>query len=261
MTAYQDRGWRQGSVLAHALAAELIPTLEDDQVAVIVSQDCDLTHDSLETEPSFEVLLARRVPASRADLEHGKNPRRLRIPAGEQWLECSMQERYVLPRGELLKHHPCEATVIGGRERRLVAKWMGLRYSRAAFPTGFNNRLREKRKRVDRAQKACSMLSAIFLHMEHSELPPEEPYRLVLVGLIPSDGSSTGAGGELRIQAEKGLEQLRQALNACKGIEVVEHSLKTHREMSVHDLELLDRWDMDYLSHRDDPQGPIAPRP
>jgi hypothetical protein len=260
MTAFEDWGWRQGSVLAGDLALALIPSLEDDQVVVIVSQDCDLTHDSLDVEPTFEVLVARPVAAARPEFEHGKSPRRLHIPVGERWFECSMQQRHVLPRAELLNHTPSAQIVVAGRERRLLAKWMGLRYARRAFPTEFNDRVQARRKRVERAKKACSMLSGIFLHLEHQELPPEEPYQIILVGLIPSVGDASNPDQARRTQAEEKLDQLRQALNACPGIEVVDHSLKSHREMTVHDLDLLDRWDMDYLSDREDPGGAVAPR-
>ena len=87
MTAFQDRGWRQGSVLASDLVQALIPSIQEEQIAIVVSQDCDLTHASLEMEPTFEVLIASRVLEVRPEFEHGKNPRRLHFPVGEHWFD------------------------------------------------------------------------------------------------------------------------------------------------------------------------------
>jgi hypothetical protein len=260
MTAFQDLGWRQGAVLTRDLALELIPLLEDSQVAVIVSQDCDLTHESLTVEPSFEVILARDLEDKRPEFEHGKNPRLLHIPFGKRWLECSMQQRHVLSRAKLLEYAPCDSIVLAKRERKQLAKWMGLRYSRTPFPTQFNKRIHANRKHVDQAKKACSMLSGIFLYVDDRELPLGQSYEVILIGLMPNSDDSSDADQDCRAEAEKGLEQLRKALNECQGIEVVEHALRSHREMTVHDLERLARWDMDYLSDRIDPEGPVAPR-
>jgi hypothetical protein len=86
----KDRGWRQGSVLptelAHRVAVSRFPDWGADDRAIIISQDCDIVHDSYEVEPFVELIRAKHSSVENGLTRHGRNPRRLQLDAG---VNCS----------------------------------------------------------------------------------------------------------------------------------------------------------------------------
>jgi hypothetical protein len=75
------KGWRQGSVVGFELALE-IGVAASNNVLVVVSQDCDVVHASLEVEPHLElvgVTFAVRSPmrsTSESNPPRGRSSRR-----------------------------------------------------------------------------------------------------------------------------------------------------------------------------------------
>ena len=54
---------------------------------------------------------------------------------------------------------------------------------------------------------------------------------------------------------------IADALDACDGIEVVDHALGSEAAFTLDDLQYFQRWDWDYRSHSGEPGGEIAPSP
>jgi hypothetical protein len=72
-------------VLPHKLVPEgtLPSSATTDSKLVVISHDCDLVNASFETEPFFEILIARPKATNERNslLFNGKNPRRLQFLA------------------------------------------------------------------------------------------------------------------------------------------------------------------------------------
>ena len=153
-----DNDWRQFSVcqpgdVAALLAgcarldgAALLPQDPNDWW-IVTSQSCDLTNGDLSKEPNCELL--RAVPKARKktrfnpDTVWAQNPREIALcnEAGEV-LNATIHERVLLPRQRLQGKRPSPDRVIHERHQYALRKWLAGRYSRPAFPGGFNDRLK-----------------------------------------------------------------------------------------------------------------------
>src|SRR3712207_4372483 len=93
-------------------ALSLTSPLDQDDLLVIISQDCDVVCHSYELEPYVEILVARRLPPEARDggRFHGKHPRRLQFtiggPEGERLYEINIHEKSRIDRRELASRHP-----------------------------------------------------------------------------------------------------------------------------------------------------------
>jgi hypothetical protein len=56
-------------------------------------------------------------------------------------------------------------------------------------------------------------------------------------------------------------KQIADALDACEGIEVVDHALVSEAAFTLADLQYFQRWDWDYRSHSGEPGGEIVRSP
>ena len=257
MSDFERQGWRQGSVLSAELAQNLLGSkaLGDGGLAVIVSQDCDVTNANLDTEPTFEVLVARPVEEHNGGLWLGKHPRRLQFNTTEGEFETSIHDRHVLDRGPLRDARPAD-TKLDEESLRVLGPWVARRYDRAAFPTTYNNRLRVREVQINRALKRCKLISAVFVQTSFAELGDGEEYVVRILGAIRKDDDSS----EHRETATKALDQLCSHIEQCDGIAVEDHELLSESEISLDDLRYIRRLEVGYLSERATPPDPAAPR-
>jgi hypothetical protein len=252
------RGWRQGSILPRNLALEFsaVMPLEEvlgaDDHLVVLSHDCDICHVDLAKEPTAELIAVHRIAARPAgDRAFMRNPRVLEFEArvGGQTLtfrvaasERGFVQRALLagvdPAGQLVTHPP-----------DLLVAWLTNRYIRRAFPDAFNERLRSKRRDVERPLKEHGeYLHSVFLVIGDEELPADVPYRLVVRGTMLEEDFVVP---ERRTEAQQAFDGLVAALDACAGIEVVDDALVSEAEVSLHDVRLMKRWSVyDSLSLR-----------
>ena len=259
MASFEEQGWRQGSVLPRELGLMLIPdppSLGVDDIAVVVSQDCDVTNSSLMSEPTVEVIIGRPVRSEDGGLKHGRNPRRIQFPTSAVDYEASVHERFVLDRAHLRDRRPDETTLDPATVRSL-ASWLARRYDRVAFPTAFNDRLKPRRKTVFRELKRCGVLSAVYLLMSPEELDQESDYVIGVCGSVTREHDNSTD----RETAVKALDKLCVELGKCVGIVVTDHEVRSESEITLDDLRFFRRWDVDYLSERADPPDAPAPRP
>jgi hypothetical protein len=132
--------WRQGSILdarpiAEELAKVAAPLCEH---AVVISQDCDLVAD-LTTEPAVEIVIAELAAQPDTALLYGKNPRRICLPlvSGSGYLILDVRHRYPIGKLALAGHTPRADLILSKKEVRALARWLGKRYTRDAFPDAF----------------------------------------------------------------------------------------------------------------------------
>lgn len=245
-------------MLPNDLGLTLIPdtaALNANDIAVVISQDCDVTNSSLELEPTFEVIIGRPVLREDGGLKHGRNPRRIQFPTSTADYEASIHDRFVLHRASLLDRRPDETTLDPTTVRSL-ASWLARRYDRVAFPTAFNARLKPREKTVFRELKRCGVLSAVYLLMSDEELPQESDYHVIVCGAVTREHDNPTD----RETAVKALDMLCVELGKCAGIVIEDHEVRSESEITLDDLRLFRRWDVDYLSERADPPDTSAPR-
>jgi hypothetical protein len=259
--AIDGLGWRQGSVLGPEMARharELAParvTAGEGDWLIVTSHDCDITSRSLEKEPVVEVLRAevtnRKIPDGQQ--AGGRNPRILEMAEQnfdrEVVLRCQVHERWVVPRELLLMEGP--ARQLARRNARLVAEWLAKRYIRAAFPTAFDLRWREKMKDwLALLQRNSTWIQGVYLRLSTlDELDAARAYGVHLFVAVPADKKDAAEWPTRRDSIEREVEEFWRQFKSieCAGVEV-----RLTSRLSLADIEWHQRFDADWVSFADD---------
>lgn len=234
--------------------------LSDADILVVISQSCDVIHCSFDVEPFVELLPLRRIALN--DLEgnntFGKNPRVLdleEVTDGEKRaFRCAIREKIKLPRKYLLGKHP--KGTIGETNIQVLADWTARRYTRPAFPDEFNERRRPALRKLKSTMKQASLdVTAVYVRLSsYDELPPDEPYKVILIATVLPEVAEDFTLFE---RAQKATEEVRKALNACDGINVVTAETRSEDDVSLAERRLLQKFEFEDISLRFG--GPSAP--
>jgi hypothetical protein len=252
--------WRQGSILDADLIADELARLGADAScchAVVVSQDCDVVADAT-IEPTVELIAAALVAQPDNGFLHGKNPRQLclSLSAGQGHILLDVRRRFQIPKEAIAGASPRFDLILPRKEIRLLARWLGKRYTRDAFPDSFNERLRPAQKQLEKISKSAAgaHITTIFimLHPEDDELYDTGEYRAVLwFACRPEVFESLDANVEANLFAN----DFCAALKSCDGIVVDEWEVRSHEDITLADLELMQRFDLDFRSEAPKPGG------
>ncbi len=215
-----DSGWRQGSLIT---AADLVgapvswwpstPTPDaDTDLAVVITQTCDLVHHDQGKEPVVEFILVRQPKTTSDRFRRGRHPRILQFDvAGPQppLREAVITHRGWMPRDVLLRIEPIGA--VASADLPSLQAWLGNRYTRKAMPDAFWERLRDKKqqKTLRAVLEACGAdVIEVFIALipREEELPPGTPYTVAVKVAVPR-GVKTDAAAHRRV-AEDVLEPL-----------------------------------------------------
>jgi hypothetical protein len=255
-------GWRQFSAISGELRASILDGLglaavDPLDVLMVSSHDCDVTHQSLEGEPSLELLLARKKPDGEEEngsLTYGKNPRRLQFRCPQDSgpvFEVVAHERFFVERVRLSAFTPDVTWGPSDRIKRIIASWLSRRYMRPAFPDTFNERIGKKSAEKMRAAMKTKgkFVHTVFAHVDPEiELTSDKPYDVTLVMTMAVDDYKNEAA---RMLADEALDRVKEILKKCAGIEVGDTSIASEAEFSLDDARLMKRLDFDDLSLRD----------
>lgn len=248
-------GFRQGSIVdvadfvAEVGLTEVFPP--SAKVAVLVSQDCDIVAD-VAVEPSVEVIAADLLFEPNVALLSGRNPRRLCLPLqdGIGYLVVDVRCRLQISKSALSNVEARRDLVVGRGQVRLLAQWLGKRYTRDAFPDAFNGRWKAAQKKLERLSKSneAASISGVFAMLDYpnDELPDGVPYNLVLWFACPVKVYESNAG---RRDAKVFEAKFVDLMKKCTGINVSpESEVRSHEDISLSDLEEMKRFDWDYRS-------------
>jgi hypothetical protein len=244
-------GWRQGSIVSPSDCAHLELNLPPSGTfGVVASQDCDVVA-SNKVEPQVEVVAATHTNEPDVEALNGKNPRILSIPISSMggYLRLDLRCRAHINKTQLSEISPSSAGQLLDSDVRLMARWLGKRYTRDAFPDTFNRRLASAQKKLGKISKLleAKIVDVILVSLDqgHTELPPDQSYQItiwfVFRQISPPDDKR-------RAQAEKFAGMFVSAVESCAGIEVREDLVKSRREVTLEDLEIMKRFDYDFRS-------------
>jgi hypothetical protein len=255
-------GWRQGSIVGEADLKTL--GYENADVAVVLSQDCDVVQ-RIDQEPVVELLLGKRIERPRADLLNGRNPRLLDIAlrdgGGEGVVAFRILDRVSLDKIKLATLVPSPTLALPKESLHCLIGWVAKRYTRPAFPDAFNERLETVRERLDRLVKSdvSKVITGIYVLLVQGdqELPADEDYKVV-VWLAVTDATMADAAAYESAQTFE--TRLRSVLEACRGIKLeAPLELRSESDISIADLRIMKRLDMDYRSLGAKPGGALPP--
>ncbi len=249
----RENGWKQGCLFPAARFSDQFPDLARDDTChlLVVSQSCDLVHHSLENEPLAVFLVTRRVDAIRPAHANGLHPRQIDFAAtGEIAISASAWEQISVDRTFLAEHDINDAPIVAEPQLRVVLNWLGKRYTRTAFPDGFNDQLRKASAKIKGAlKKKQHLFSDVLLSVQpFRELNQGEHYQVVL-NLMMDESAYNDE--EALNQADTVAKRIRSIMEAS-GIEVVQCEAVSETELTLADFKLMQRWDYDYLTYREE---------
>jgi hypothetical protein len=253
----KDNGWRQGSFLpsdmALALAAE--HKCEDVTHAVVISQDCDVTHPDLEAEPLVEILFLQTVDTIHPGLTDGKSSRFLHLEAmtdsGTRGFSALAWNKACIGRESLAVAHPALGMVIPSGTLKGMIRWIADRYTRTGFPDEFVKRTKSIEKPLIKLMKSeGSAFRGILVGLDSfDELPAKAEYVMDCVCVVhPEIWENIAA----RKKALATGETLTALIKECQGIQLDNFEVDSSDEIPLSYLDRYRSWDVfNYLTHRD----------
>jgi hypothetical protein len=249
-------GWHQGALIAVSARTELAALLAPGfDHAIVASQDCDIIA-PVSLEATVDLLPAAVGAEPSGDLLYGKHPRRLCVALENgQFATVDIRRRTTVAKGAVAAIPPIAGASAKLADRKLLAKWLGKRYSRHAFPDAFNERLRAQRSQLEGLSKRSSsrLVTAILLQLEtEDELDPNEVYKIALwFACRPNDAEDP----ESRRAIEDYAAAFASVLSACPGVHVDDFEVRSHLDINLDELEIMKRFDFDYRSEAPSPGG------
>lgn len=250
--AINKLGWRQGYFVKaddHDTFSRLFGIhVDNNHRIIILSQSCDLTHNHLENEPRFDLILAEHVSKSDGRLKNAKNGRKLQIEAidsGEVKLfHLSAANWHKCDRQHLVELSPDSNIKLNADSEKILLNWLANRYKRTAFPDSFINNLIPSIKNIEKIVESFSD-EITTLMVSLSSWGELDDYEVKIIGLAkPSAFSNEEQKKELNALIEK----LAIELNKCTGINVEDYEVISESRATISLVREMRIWDWSYLS-------------
>lgn len=211
--------------------------LSERSFCVVITQDCDIVHTPPEDEPFIEFIIGNL--SEDKSCKNGKNPRKLHLENNGQILEFIIHNRFFVKKDSLSRFDFSniflELTV---DNKKILKKWLGNRYTRAAFPDEFNNRLAKAKVAKLTEKGISSKVSHIFFEVADKELSAEENYQLnVMVVVDDSEGAEKDKIEDVYFEVFDNIEGIESNLRVVTEDEVTLNALHNYK-----------RWDKDSIS-------------
>lgn len=268
--------WRQGHVLtAETVAA--VQLLSDADPAhplvIVVSHDCDLAQDP-SSEPVVEVIIGRRIDNADGNFTHGKNPRRLHVPAVDAGaaicIELLATARRSIPKKDLGGHLPSATVLIDPTGKNTLQHWLAARYRRSAFPDAFDSYLVETgvaRRLAKILEPLGSHIVAVFFDVdegvEREHENADDPFTLSIDLLYSTHTNLAAAEAAARTAAEAITAAFRdrcfdKTANKWRAIELLACTPISDEALTYAMSLRLKRWNADHISLRAEPAQPMV---
>lgn len=253
-------GWRTGSVIKTEHAAQIAPLLQRAGEAVralgageqliVISQTCDIVAEKLTQEPYVEVLVAGERSAIDSPKANLRTTRYLsfRPKQGRStFLEARATDRFWVPRQLFDGQTPDTSRSLDAAPTLQVCKWLGLRYTRPAWPNALVQRL--PKKDIETALRRVSLtVSEIWVGItdKDKELPENQSYRLSVFAVM--EKAVWDAQPQMRQECAQAIVDFANLLRRCKGIEVMEAELLPGDKFSWQMMRMCDLWNFANLT-------------
>lgn len=211
--------------------------LSEESFCVVVTQDCDIVHGETEEEPYVEFIIGNF--SKDKSCKNGKNPRKLHLENADNILEFVIHNRFFVKKESLLSFEFSDVLFdLTKDNRKIIKKWLGNRYTRAAFPDEFNIRLSNAKVQKITEKEISSKVSHIFFEVEDCELAEGEDYHLNVMVVV-----------DINDESEK--DKIEDAyLKVFGDIQGIDSNLRvvSEDEVTLKDLHNYKRWDKDSIS-------------
>ena len=274
-TSSQITDWRQGDILTTDGAKTLglvHPESADDTAVVVISHDCDIVQ-KIDIEPTVEVIIGREIDKPDGNYLNAKSARTLHLPftVGSDnsiTIELSATLKRQIDKSSLLSQQPTATLKPSFDERRILQRWLAIRYFRAAFPDEFVARLsafgiEERIKKILASSQAH--LTAVYVDLDQGaeiERNGEDDLYTLSIYLVhavePDLAAATKAAEAVKSQIDDLFEKRCKKSGKWIGIELEGCYVISMAEMTLFVAERLKKWNADYMSLRTQPPGPMT---
>jgi uncharacterized protein YfkK (UPF0435 family) len=141
--------------------------------------------------------------------------------------------------------------------RKMIVSWLSRRYVRTAFPDSFDKRWKVRIKKIEHIIKKLKLVKDIYIKIKpFDELDDAELYDVEIILLMDHDYFSDS---EVYAEYETYRQSLDDQFSGCEGINLRSLDLMSDADLSLRELEELNRWDYSYLSYRE-PDEHVQPQ-
>lgn len=271
----RENPWRQGQALSDE-AVETLGLINSDALnttlAVVITHDCDLAA-APDKEPGVEVIVGRFVDEVKGDYSHAKNARSLQVKyrRGELAIpvELTATAKVSIDKRSLATFTPRDDIKLDTHGHAILQAWLAARYRRAAFPDGFEHRLKTAKlhRKIGRAvEPSGQSIVAIFFDVDGGEEihreGPDDIYELGVYLLYDTTQNEEKAHSD----AVKVAEEIEAAFEkefrtgegeTWKQIKLLYCDVISDQAMTYAQSRLLKQWRLEYLSLGDNPPQPM----
>jgi hypothetical protein len=269
-TWIRDTPWRQGHVLSQECVQALglaNPDAPDRTCVVVISHDCDLANDDLQTEPNVEVIIGCLPKKGSGNYFWAKAPRTLHLDAvhGDvpTVIELIATAKRLVPKSALAAFTADNTYSLSGKSLSTLRSWLAVRYNRASFPDPFVNRLSQSK--VDKGlakliEPIGQRLSAVYFDVDGGkeiDRSDGSPYDLKIVLTYPPGDDPEQTADEVE-KLEASIETLFSkkhfdpAIGVWNGIAMTTCMSISEDDLTVSKTRLLTEWRLEYMTLKAD---------
>jgi hypothetical protein len=261
--SFIKRNWRQGAFLPDELTQELQQELNlslnvaNGDKLIITSHDCDINSRNFSDEPYAEMIIARSSQLD-GNKKMGKSSRHLQLQIQtdneETCYKMRASEKISILRTRLASFSP--ATYLSVKNTEFLSEWLARRYSRAAFPNAFDERVSPIKSKIKKClQSVAGEIFGIYFSLSDEELLKTEPYKAIGFAVMLDEDFCNNTKLDRCKQAIIKLQGLLHGVGVefDEDIEVV-----SDKDFSLEDLRLTKRWDWDVLSYDEGQQAYVS---
>ncbi|MEH6637677.1 MAG: hypothetical protein V7717_00230 [Porticoccaceae bacterium] len=221
---------------------------------VVISQDCDIQASS-GVEFYVQLMVAERVNSTPPLNYHARSSRFLALDIGGAIFKLKALKICFFPKEAFFecKESSQNRGEFDFEQKELLRRWLAQRYNRAALPDSFNRRISGvidllPNQKVD-----------LYLRLD-SEVENEDCYAVAIIA-VPYKGANIDAKGQ--VELFKDMELLEIAINNQGGLtfdrdwldEKYYTLVMTRSDTPLEVLDEFKRWNLDYISYKDDDYG------
>jgi hypothetical protein len=259
--------WTQGSIVRFedALRANLFSGKDPhEKVAMVISHDCDLAVDDLQTEPHVEVVVGHKIEKCKPECSNARSTRILHLELnssdGPIAYEFLSKDKGTLLKKILTGASPESRYVLSERSKRALQSWLAARYKRAALPDGLSLLLDQvKDVFVTVGKKNPEAILGIYLDYEPEGdiLAGGELYEVWITVLYSTEIQNAKEVAEDAIAriSNKFQQQFKSSGN-WRGLELRSCVASSETELTYYDLVRLKEYRLEYLTLRVDEPNP-----
>lgn len=258
--------WKQGRVIPAHMVVQLGLTKQEPEPSclfMVISHDCDLAEDDLETEPLVELLRAQIIPTAAPDFTHAKSPNTLDLDVPFEDSTCAIRlkafPKLTVQKATLCRAQPDPRFILDEKSGRILQKWLASRYRRAALPDALHGHLSAIRRTLQEIGKK-SPHSIIGFYLDHDPdeeiVDPENPYELWIT--VVYDHTVVGADLIASEAAKKIAARLEKSFKTDTGwrsIHLRSCQARSDREFSLYDAQTLKLYTLEHISLKHSARG------